>query len=103
MVKINIMYPKRKGVKFNFDYYMKTHLPLLKQRFGKSLKGIEVYHGSTKKEGYGSPFIAIVSLTMESIEDFQEVFKQHSRELITDNKNFANSNPILQINKQVPA
>jgi len=97
MIRVSIMYPKKKGGKFNFDYYMNSHVPLVKSLFGDALKRYEVYRGITRDSGMRVPFAAIANLWFESLDEFRTTFEQNAKELVADRQNFSNIQPVLQI------
>ena len=45
MIRVSVLYPKQSGGKFDFDYYLKTHIPLARKLVGGALKRVEVYKG----------------------------------------------------------
>lgn len=45
MVKLSVMYPLRDGAKFDLDYYVSRHIPLLQQLWGDLMEGTEVLRG----------------------------------------------------------
>lgn len=101
MIRVNIMYPKKKGVKFNHEYYLNNHVPLIKERYGNALKRIEVYQGIRKMRRNLSPFAATASLWFDSVEDFRTNFEKHGKELMQDRANFSKTSPLIQIEKEL--
>jgi uncharacterized protein (TIGR02118 family) len=95
------MYPKKKGGKFNFDYYLNKHVPLIKERFGESLKRYEIYQGISRESGIRVPFITIASLWFENLDEFKMLFERNARDITADRQNFSNIQPILQIENQL--
>ena len=47
MVMISIVYPNRKGSKFDLEYYIKTHMPISIERLSThaGFKGVSVVRG----------------------------------------------------------
>ena len=39
MITVNVLYPNRDGATFDMDYYLTSHIPMLKRVFGSALKG----------------------------------------------------------------
>jgi hypothetical protein len=42
MIKVTILYPSTPGSRFDFDYYLGTHMPLSIARLGGSMESITV-------------------------------------------------------------
>ena len=34
MIRVTVMYPKQDGGTFNYDYYMKNHMQIVKDKIG---------------------------------------------------------------------
>lgn len=42
MITVSVIYPRAGGSRFDFDYYERTHLPMVAERWtGADLKGVE--------------------------------------------------------------
>lgn len=99
MVRINIMYPKKKGAKFDYDYYLKQHVPMIKECYGEALKRIEVYQGV---RGHNiSPFITVASMWFENFEEFRNIFEKHREKVMKDRSKFYSVQPVIQVEKQI--
>ena len=46
MVTVNVLYPNKDGAKFDMNYYLTSHIPMLKRVLGSALKGCIVEQGS---------------------------------------------------------
>src|SRR5678815_2130676 len=51
---INILYPAKDNGAFDFDFYLRRHVPLIKDILGDSLHRLEVRKGASAQDG-GSP------------------------------------------------
>ena len=40
MIKVSVMYPNSAGAKFDIDYYVNSHMPMVKSKVGAALKSI---------------------------------------------------------------
>ncbi len=45
MITLNVLYPNRDGAKFDMNYYLTSHIPMLKRELGSALKGCIVEQG----------------------------------------------------------
>jgi uncharacterized protein (TIGR02118 family) len=102
MIKVSVMYPNGKDVKFDADYYKNSHLPMVANTLGDSLKGLELDLGLASREpGEPAPYVAIAHLKFESISAFKESFGPHAEFFAADIKNYSNIRGKLQISELV--
>ena len=100
MVVVSAMYPTLNGSRFDFDYYMHKHVPLVDKRCKDlGLREIQIYRGVASLDGGGPAFHITALLTFGSIEEFQNAMSRHGAEIIADIANFTDSQPALQINE----
>ena len=100
MIRVNVMYPRDAGGKFDWAYYLGTHVPLLEQRLGAALRGIAVDRGVGAPEPGGVPaFVAMVHMQFDSVEAFQAAFGPHAQEIQGDVANYTDILPTVQISE----
>ena len=46
MINVSVMWPKSDDATFDHDYYLQTHIPMLVELLGDTLKKVEVDRGS---------------------------------------------------------
>ena len=98
MIRVNVLYPRREGARFDWTYYLNRHMPMVSRNFGSALKGMSVEQGlSGGPPGSQSPFVAMVHFTFESIEAFQAAFAPHAPEIMGDIPNYTSIEPLIQI------
>jgi len=98
MIRIAAVYPRQEGKKFDMDYYIHTHLPMVWQKFVPfGLKKIEVDKGIERPGGGGSPFFAIGYLYFDSLADFQQCYAAAGQEVVRDIPIYTNVVPMIQI------
>ncbi len=98
MVRIAAAYPRQAGKKFDIEYYVKIHLPLVAKKFGSyGLTKIEVDRGIAKPGGGDSPFFAIGYLYFRSLEDFNRAFAEAGAEVIATIPSYTDVQPMIQI------
>ncbi|KAM0713207.1 hypothetical protein Q7P35_000659 [Cladosporium inversicolor] len=81
-----------KGTDFNMDYYLKTHMPLVQEKWGsyglKSWKVIQF--------GDDSPYAVQATIEWGSLDDFKKAAGSAStKDVMDDVKNFSNTSPKL--------
>ena len=100
MVLISVMYPA--GATFDQDYYLKTHIPLVKERWtSQGLEKIQVVRAAATPDGSPPSFSIMALLSFSSAADFQTAAATHGTEIFADIPKFTNVSPIVQINDVV--
>ena len=95
------MYPKQDGGNFDYDYYLDTHMPLVKERWSDILRSVEVYRGLSGAGGADEPYVTVASLKFDSVEAFEQALAAHAEEIMGDIPNFTNLEPTVQIEEQL--
>lgn len=101
MIRVTVMYPKQEGGTFDYDYYLQSHVPLMKERLGEAIKQMDMFKGVGSVTGEAEAFVTIAHLWFDSVEDLQNSFGPHSREILADIPNFTNLQPTVQIDQQL--
>jgi uncharacterized protein (TIGR02118 family) len=97
MIVVTVMYPNTEGSRFDFDYYMKKHMPLLASR-GQDL-GLQTWQvvRGTGAPGGGKPaYHVILHLNVSSLKAFQSGMETHGAEIMSDIPNYTDVRPVLQ-------
>ena len=55
---MTIVYQNGPDVRFNFDYYVNTHMPLIMRLYGKSISRFELRRGQPGADGAAPPYVA---------------------------------------------
>ncbi len=100
MIKVSVFYPNEEGKKFDMDYYLNSHIPMVQEKVGAALKGGAVEQGLSGIEP-GSPatYVAMGYLLFDSVEAFQSAFGPHSEAIMADIPNYTDIQPTFQINE----
>ncbi|HEY6342346.1 MAG TPA: EthD family reductase [Bryobacteraceae bacterium] len=102
MIEVTVLYPARDGGAFDMDYYMKTHIPLFRNRMGAAMRDISVVRGlSGPMPGSRPPFVAMLHATFESVEAFEAAFAPHVAEIQGDIPKYTDIEPVLQIGERL--
>ena len=102
MVKVSILYPNKPSARFDFDHYIKRHMPrsieLLSAHPGFRAVSVERGVGGTEP---GSPptYIAACFFTFDTVESFLAAFMPNAAELQTDMPNYTDIAPQIQFNE----
>lgn len=98
MIQVSVLYPNQANVHFDFDYYSRKHIEIVRECLGKACKAIAVNQGlCSVVPGEAAPFVVIGHLYFDSIEAFQKSFAPHAERIMADIANFTDSQPLIQI------
>ena len=94
------MYPNDPDKKFDMDYYLNKHMPMLHEKLDpKSLVKSEIDKGlGGQGENAPPPYRVICHLFFNSMEDFQKGLS-HEEELFADVPNYTEIEPVIQISE----
>ncbi|HVC61545.1 MAG TPA: EthD family reductase [Acetobacteraceae bacterium] len=98
MIVVSVMYPATADARFDMDYYLKTHVPMVGARcqpFG--LSDAKVLRGAGAPGGAAAAYSVIALLTFGSAQEFQRAMEQHGKEIMGDVPKFTNIQPVIQI------
>ena len=100
MIKVSVLYPNEEDKKFDMDYYLNSHIPMVQEKLGDALKGGAVEQGLGGVEP-GSPaiYVAMAHLLFDSVETFQSAFGPHSEAIMADVPNHTDIQPTIQISE----
>jgi len=101
MFRVSVMYAGKDGAKFDFDYYARKHIALVRERLASfGLQRVEVDKGlAGGAPGQAAPYVCTGHLYWNSLDDFQKGMKAHGKELMGDVPNFTNLIPEMQISE----
>jgi uncharacterized protein (TIGR02118 family) len=98
MIKVTILYPNIPGSRFDFDYYLKTHMPMSIDRLGKAMSSITVERVVDPGPPWPKPpYVAICSFVCESREAFEAAFFPHMEELQGDTPHYTDVEQLVLI------
>jgi uncharacterized protein (TIGR02118 family) len=100
MIKVTVLYPNEAGKRFNWDYYLNKHYPLVKQRLGDKAKDIRIDAGLAKElTGQEPAYVAMFHIVCDSLEEFQAGLNPHAAEIFGDVPNYTDIQPIMQMSE----
>ena len=102
MIVVTVMYPNTEGSRFDLDYYMKKHMPLVASR-GQDigLQSYQVMRGTGAPGGGKPAYRVMTNLTVSSLQAFQSGMETHGAEIMGDIPNFTDLRPAIQISETV--
>lgn len=100
MIKFSVFYPNQQGKRFDWNYYLEKHVPLVKQKFGDKCKEIKIDAGMTNElSGQEAVYIAIFHILCDSVEDFKAGLTPHAQEIFADVANYTDIEPMTQLSR----
>jgi len=102
MIVVTVLYPKNEQSRFDFDYYLEKHVPMVKARcedFG--LKEVRLMRGSAMVDGAPPQFELIGELVFPSLKNLQDALGRHGAEIMADIPNYSNVQPMIQISEAI--
>ncbi|HTC15820.1 MAG TPA: EthD family reductase [Steroidobacteraceae bacterium] len=98
MIKVSVLYPNSPGARFDMNYYVKQHMPMVRAKCGPQCRSISAEGGLGGGEpGSKAPYIAVGHLSFDSLAAFQQAFGPHASEIMADIPNYTNTQPLVQI------
>jgi len=98
MVRIAAIYPCTGGDRFDMDYYLNIHLPVVCLKFAPyGLSKIEVDKPLESPGGSSSPFYAIGYLYFPSLQHFQQAYAAVGAEVTADWTKYTDVKPLIQV------
>ena len=100
MIKVTILYPNTSGARFDFDYYVKTHMPMSIRLLGPRIRSVSVERGIEAAEpGVPPAFVALCHFTCDSRQAFEAAFLPQAAVLQGDMPNYTDIVPIIQFSE----
>jgi uncharacterized protein (TIGR02118 family) len=100
MIKISVLYPNSPDARFDMDYYVTRHMPMVRQRCAPECRRISAESGlAGGSPGSRPPYIAVGHLTFDSVAAIHKAFIPHAPEILADIPNYTNTQPVIQISE----
>jgi uncharacterized protein (TIGR02118 family) len=100
MIKVSVLYPNGADTKFDMDYYLTKHIPMVKQKLGSACKSVAVEEGiEGDAPAATATYVAMAHLAFDSIDAFQAAFGPHAETIMGDIPNYTNTQPTVQISQ----
>lgn len=101
MIRVSVLYPNQEGKRFDMDYYMNKHIPMVVE----ALKPYGLIKGEVDK-GISGPdpsapaqYLVMGYLTFDTAEHVHEGFKALGGQIMGDIPNYTDIEPQIQINE----
>jgi len=100
MITVSVLYPNGTNTKFDMNYYLAKHIPMVKQKLGPACKSVVVEEGiAGGVPGAPAAYVALARLAFDSVDAFQAAFGPHTEAIMGDIPNYTNVQPVVQISE----
>ena len=100
VIKVSVLYPNTAGCKFDMEYYLTRHMPMVQQKLGPACKRMAVEEGiAGGAPGTPATYIAMGHLYFDSTDTFQTAFAPHAQSILADIPNYTDTQPTIQISE----
>jgi uncharacterized protein (TIGR02118 family) len=101
MIRVTVSYPTTPNARFDLDYYLKSHMPMVQERLSKF--GMIDYSVSKGLGGFapGSPaeFTITAQLNLDTMEHMQAGMAAEGAAIMADIPNYTDITPRIQIDE----
>ena len=103
MFKVSVYYPNDSGKKFDMDYFVQSHFPMVHRLLDpEGLIRTEIDKGISDADPTAAPRnIAVGNLYFESVEKVHAAFMNHGKEIMGDIPNYTDIQPQVLISEVV--
>jgi uncharacterized protein (TIGR02118 family) len=100
MIRVSVLYPNRTSSKFDMDYYLSKHIPMLKQKLGAALKGVAIEQGiAGGQPGTPATYSTMAHLSFDSVDAFLAAFGPVAAQIQGDVANYSSVEPVVQVSE----
>ena len=101
MIYVSFLYADKSGARFDEDYYLKKHLPRVRELWdARGLVNLTPLV-RLKEDGSAGPFRAMSILKFSSEAAYNDALAHGGAELIADVKNFTDIVPAAQLSREL--
>lgn len=93
---MTIVYENGPDVRFDFEYYESTHIPLIMRLYGNSISRFVLRRGLPGADGTPPPYIATINIYIADVAAFEAAAAEHQAGIRADVEKFTNATLIAQ-------
>ena len=99
MTRISFLYPNVEDSRFDFEYYLNSHMPwsIPMLSLHPGFKGVSVERGLSNGAGAAPTYVAVCHFLFETLDDFMAAVTPSLDALRADMKNYTDVEPTIQI------
>jgi uncharacterized protein (TIGR02118 family) len=100
MYRISVLYPNPPDAKFDHEYYLRTHCPMVEDLLREyGCLRVEIDRGVAAGDGGRAPFIAVGHIIIDTLEGFQKGMAVHGKQMVGDIPNYTNTTPQILVSQ----
>ena len=96
MIKVSVLYPYKEGVGFDMNYYLNSHIPMVRTKLGATCKGAAVEQGVAGGAPGTPPAYVAMGASFDTVESFQAAFAPHAATIVADIANYTSIQPVIK-------
>jgi uncharacterized protein (TIGR02118 family) len=96
MTCVTVTYACKEDGRFDWDYYVNKHVPLVNQLLRTQLT---VRKGIVALDGSPPAAVCVASIPVNSLEEFQAMMAEHGEAIMGDVPNYTNITPTGQVDE----
>jgi uncharacterized protein (TIGR02118 family) len=93
---ITVLYPAKGNDGFDYQFYLRRHVPLIEDILGRSLHRLEVRRGQPAPDGTPPTYAAVISIWIADWAAYERAMSKRAQELIDEVPLFTKAMPIIQ-------
>ncbi len=98
---VSVIYPKSANSRFDHDYYLRSHIPLVNRTYGAhGMQSFKAMRG-TSSPGGAAAYELIALLEFADMDSFIKAAGAHADEVMGDVAKFTDIQPIVQFNETI--
>ena len=98
---ITILYPAKDNDGFDFEFYLRRHVPLIKDILGASLHRLEIRKGASAQDGGAPTYTCVISIWIADWPAYEKAIAARASELIAEVPLFTKVMPLIQIDEVI--
>jgi uncharacterized protein (TIGR02118 family) len=96
MIRVSMLFPDREGASFDMNYYLNSHMPMIRKKLGSALLRDEIWKGLGGPRDQPATYRVLQHLYFDSPGSFNIAFHDHARNIMADIPNFTNVEPVIE-------
>ena len=97
MIRVSVLYPNSQGASFDMEYYLRTHLPMVRMTLGHALLKGEIWKGLGAPGDQPATYQVVFHMYFESPESFDTAFAAYAETIMADIPKFTNVQPVIEL------
>jgi len=99
-IKVSVLYPYGENKKFDMDYYLNKHVPMVSGLLGSAMIGATIEKGLGGSAPDAPPtYVSMGNIYFETMESFQSSFGPNAETIMGDIPNYTNIEPVIQVSE----